>query len=327
MKNVRFLTFALALSLGACCHYKDDLSSLDKKMAAPATQTAFAASPSDIAPAAGGPATQTLSQDLAREYYNLAKYENDQAYDYKASAYYTKQAMASSQGKIVVPSKVSSYDIPDTIKPELTNARSELIGALKGANTPENAATLAKAQARYECWIERAEEATEPSHYESCKSEFEAAMASLTMPAAGGTAPTIYDVLFGASTAIVDPNSLTTIDLVSQFLNDPKNAGYTASLTGYGVGGNNDTLTAARVGTLRDSLVARGVDAAKLKPFVAPMGVETTNKVQVALIAPEVTTPEGTKTTTYEPITPKPVDTIPPNAIVVPSPAPVTPAK
>jgi hypothetical protein len=64
-------------------------------------------------------------------------------------------------------------------------ARKNLIVALREQNSPENAQSLARAQTRFECWIERAEEANDESHYAACKNEFEAAMASLTMPAAG----------------------------------------------------------------------------------------------------------------------------------------------
>lgn len=317
MKNVRFLTFALALTLGACCHYESDLASLDKKMAASPTQTAFAASPADIAPAAGTPVGGSLSDDLAREYYTLAKFENDKAYDYKASAFYTKQAMTASQGKIPAPSKVSSYDIPGSMKPELTSARAELITALEGANTPENADTLAKAQTRYECWLERAEEATEASHYESCKSEFQAAMASLSTPAAGEPATT-YDIAFAPAGAVIDPSSVTTMAVIAQFLNDPKNESYTANLTGFSASANTDTLMTSRVGVVRDSLIARGVAQNRLKPLVAPMmaGVEG-DKVQVALMAPE-NAALGAATTTYVPVTPQVVDTIPQGAIVLP---------
>ncbi len=206
MRELKFCAWASVILLGACTHYSEDLSSLEADMAKPvavaAATTTEITSPQEIAPAAGNmmmpaptpapmPAVtamatpDALPQYLAREYYAMAKYENDKAYDYKAAKEFTQKAMASAKGKKVEPSKISAFDLNAQRARELNAARAELMAALAEQNTPENAQSLAKAQARYECWIERAEEAANDDHYASCKSEFEAAMATLTMPAAG----------------------------------------------------------------------------------------------------------------------------------------------
>lgn len=206
MRELKFCAWASVILLGACTHYSEDLSSLDADMAKPvsvaSTSMSATTSPQEIAPAAGNmmmpaptPAPvsavtamatpDALPQYLAREYYAMAKYENDKAYDYKAAKDFTQKAMASAKGKTIEPSKLSAFDLNAQRARELNAARTELMTALAEQNTPDNAQSLAKAQARYECWIERAEEAANDDHYASCKSEFEAAMATLTMPAAG----------------------------------------------------------------------------------------------------------------------------------------------
>lgn len=317
----RGLIFGLVsiLALGACSHYSEDLSALDGKMAnsSVSVASAYKAAPQDIAPAAGEttPGQGGFTQFLAREYYDLARYENDKAFDYKASKNFTNKAMAAAEGKIAAPSKVSAYDIPAERAGELNTARADLINALKTQNTPENAATLARAQCRYECWLERAEEADDSEHYSACKQEFEAAMAALTMPAAG--TPTIYDISFAKNSAIIDPVSANTIELVAQFLKDPKNATYGAQLMGFGA---TDTapqneyamnLATARINAVRDALVAKGIDSGKLKPLISPavMTADATQKVEVMLIGPEagVTTPYSTTTTTFTPVQAQPV--------------------
>lgn len=186
MKNYRFVSFVAILLLGACSHYSEELSSLDSDMKAAPQTFAYnaAATPQDIAPAAGN-SGESFTQYLARDYYELAKYENDKAFDYKAAKLFTQKAMDAAKGTVPAPTTVSSYDIPDNLKPSLDAAQRDLTTALKDRNTPENAAALANAQTQYECWLDRAEEATDANHYAGCQSAFEGAMAALTMPAAG----------------------------------------------------------------------------------------------------------------------------------------------
>lgn len=324
MKTSLVTCLMATLVLGACSHYSDDLASLDKKMAqpAPATLAYNTATPQDIAPAAGGSYGE-FSQYLAREYYDMAKYENEKAYDYKAAKNYTKKAVTAAKGQMTVPSKVSAFDIPDEQIGELNDARSRLISALKEQNTPENAATLAKAQCRYECWLERAEEAADESHYANCKNEFEGAMASLMMPAAGTTT---YDVGFGANSAIILPQDAKTIEFVAQFLNDPNNASYEASLTGFSAAATQgeyaDQLVSSRVSAVRDALVAKGIAPERLKPLVAPTADAANAMVQVALLPPaaEATTPYSSTTTEFVPVTPTQAQ---PTPAPVAAPAPV----
>lgn len=186
MKIASVTACIAVLLLGACSHYSEELSALDSDMAAAPQTFAYnaAATPQDITPAAGG-AGPSFTQYLARDYYELAKYENDKAYDYKAAKLFTQKAMDAAKGSTPAPTAVSSYDIPDHLKPSLDAAQRDLIIALKDRNTPENAAALANAQTQYECWLDRAEEATDANHYAGCQSAFEGAMAALTMPAAG----------------------------------------------------------------------------------------------------------------------------------------------
>ena len=296
-----------------CSHYSQDLSSLDNDMNAQATVATNAYAPQDITPAAGGiPGSRAFSEQLAREYYAMAKYENDKAYDYKASKLYTSKAMIASKGNLVVPSKVTAYDLTPARAGELSAARKELITSLKDLNTPENAATLATAQTRYECWLERAEEAADETHYADCKSEFEAAMASLTMPAAGNSL-NAYDIGFAQNTAIIDPAQASTLELIANFLKDPANAGYTATLTGFTAAQQGEfavSLATTRVNTVREALLTKGIDGAKLNGFLSP-AVLPEGKVSVALIAPP-----SQVTTKFVPVTPHIVSETPPSAPV-----------
>lgn len=312
MKSVSFISFAALLALGACSHYSDDLASLEGKVSKPAPTTlaaSYPVEPQNIAPAAGMASNQTLNATLASEYFTMARYENDKAYDYKAAKFYTGKARQAAEGKLVVPSKVSAFDVPADKQGELNVARGELITALKTQNTPENAQALAIAQTRYECWLERAEEAADEAHYSSCKSEFEAAMAQLVLPAAGTPASaTAYDINFAANSAVMDENSQKAIAYLANFLKAPENSAYNANLTGFMAAAQGEfaqNLTNARVTAVRNALIEGGVEAARLNPLVsagAPDAVA--GKVQVVLAAPANSNPNVQTTTTYTPITP-----------------------
>lgn len=295
-----------ALLLGACSHYSNDLSSLDNQyLKAGNTQIAAApAAPQDIAPAAGGPEfatatnTKALGQYLAREYYDLAKYENDKVFDYKAAKQYTEKAVSASKGQITAPSRISSFDVPQNKIPELNEAREQLINALRSGQLAGSEQQLASAQTNFDCWLERAEEASDESHYASCKEGFNAAMAQIIMPAAG--APTqgvissipetqasttqMFEIGFAAQGDAIDTAAYQSIEQAAAFLNSPQGAGYTAIITGFTPlqADEKARLTAtSRALKVREALMAKDVADAAIKPQIAPVP-QTADIVPVA---------------------------------------------
>lgn len=262
-----------ALTLGACSHYSDDLASLDGAMKSGQSFASASMAPQDIAPAAGGitQAGGSINEHLARGYYELARHENDKAYDYKASKQFTAKAMAAQKGQRTIPSKISAYDIPKERVAELTQARASLIAALKDNNTPENAATLAKAQTGFDCWLERAEEANEAEHYAACKTQFEESMASLAAPAAGdATAPT-YRIGFVQTSAVPDDVSQKLIGDIAAYVLAPENASMTIVLSA-----PSDETGAARVAAVQNAFIANGVSPARVNTTI-PQIVQAAN--------------------------------------------------
>ncbi len=296
------LLLPLVLTLAACGHYSDDLASLERKF--PEGQQ-LASAPHDIAPAAGGMAQGTLAENLAREYYELARYENATAFDYKSSGEYTKKAKLAMARKVAAPSRVEKYDIPAKYAGELIAARKTLIDALKTQNSPENAGSLARAQSRFDCWVERAEEAVDDTHFANCKAEFEAAMASLTMPAAGAAGAT-YNIDFAANSTLIGDASRKDLDYVASLMNDPANASYRLMLTGYKnatvSGAYADKLTQERLAAAKAAIVGRGVHEARIATSLADVPAES-GKVLVTVAPASGATP-ASATTTFVPVTP-----------------------
>lgn len=314
------LILAATFVLGACSHYNEDLTSLDGAMMK-STTVALVASPQDIAPAAGGKSapSPSLGNYLAREYYDLAKYENDKAYDYKAAKMYTGKAMAASQGKITAPSRVAAFDVPPAKISELNGARQSLIAALTSGNTQGNEMVLAKAQTSFDCWLERSEESSNDTHSASCRESFEQSMAQLVMPSAGVSSAQMMEVAFAPGASAVDAAATPSIDQVAQFLATPQGAGYTAVITGFTQFGTpteaDRQLATSRVLKVREILLSKGVADAFIKPQIAPVP-QTANivpvagsvaadqggldrKVQIHLVAPAKPGVANTTTQTY----------------------------
>ena len=181
MKNMsKFFVVLCALSLGACDHYSNKLASMQANK-----NTTYAYNDlSDIAPAAGGAMAQELTFRgyLMNQYIDLAAYENNVRKDYRAAKYYTDKVELLSKGKLVAPAMLENFNIGESEKAELRDARRDLIDSLALFSVPENRYALALAQTRYDCWVDRAEERPEEAATCQCKREFEQAMGAIMIP-------------------------------------------------------------------------------------------------------------------------------------------------
>ena len=157
------LCSSLMLMLSACDHYSHQLHSQALN---------------NITPAAG--TSLGFSDYLAMEYRDLAVYENYRMMDYQAAEYFTKKAMAASEGRNVQPSRVMDYDIAPEYQMALGQARARLVDALHMSDRVANAPLLARAQAQYDCWIEQQAESHQPGDILACKFEFQSALMALS---------------------------------------------------------------------------------------------------------------------------------------------------
>ncbi len=288
----RSFGYGLVLMAAACSHYSEDMASLEGKVMKagdPSMAVAAAPAPQDIAPAAGGGVdSKMLGQYLARDYYDLAKYENDKAYDYKAAKTYTEKAMKASKGEVTAPSRIAAYDVPPESIPALNEAREGLIAALRNPNMGGHEQQLAKAQVSFDCWLERAEEASDETHYASCRDGFESAMAQMITPAAGAATVSgmqMAEVSFADGADTIDAVSASMIDQVASFVMSPEGAGYEVVVTGFtpmqDITEKSRFLATSRALKVREALIAKGVNTAAIKPQIAPVP-QVTDIVPVA---------------------------------------------
>ena len=232
------------------------------------------------AKAVGSPFTQAL----ASEYRDLANREQNVEFDYADALHFARKGLATTAGEIVLPEPVSDWNLKPEHVEELNSARSQLILALdRGAReaSPKQAAT---AQARFDCWIEQQEEDWQKKEIASCKKEFFDALNALgtavappaadenVMPPVSATPEPVgvmapetakYLVFFDFNAAKVDAGGSSVIDSVAteikkQNLKAVNIIGYTDTS---GTKKYNKRLSAKRANSVRDALVARGVDA------------------------------------------------------------------
>lgn len=125
------------------------------------------------------PAGPAFNQRLAKEYKDLSLFEADEMGDWTDADFFAEKSLRSAGGDIPMPTEPAKWSIEDgAARSELEAARTDLVGALSGGRdkAPVEAAV---AQARYDCWVEQAEEGHQFDHIASCRAAYLAAMNAL----------------------------------------------------------------------------------------------------------------------------------------------------
>jgi OOP family OmpA-OmpF porin len=122
----------------------------------------------------------TFNQNLAYEYAAFARNQQAEA-DYTSADLFAKKSMATARGGTVAPEEIARWRIPSGEQGAFTNERGRLV-AMLATDAPQRVpSAAARAQARYDCWVEETDEA-EHDDAEKCHSEYLAAM-NETQPA------------------------------------------------------------------------------------------------------------------------------------------------
>jgi OOP family OmpA-OmpF porin len=231
------------------------------------------------AKAVGSPFTQAL----AAEYRDYANRQQNVEFDYPDALHFARKGLAAVAGEIVLPEPVSDWNLkPESIE-DLSAARGQLILALdRGARevAPQQAAI---AQARFDCWIEQQEENWDKPNDVSCKKQFMDALAALGGPISAPTPEEMmspvtavpapngqmapedakYLVFFDFDAAKIDNGGASVVDSIAaeikkQNIRAVNVVGFTDTS---GSKKYNKRLSAKRANSVRDALIARGIDA------------------------------------------------------------------
>jgi OOP family OmpA-OmpF porin len=210
-----------------------------------------------------------FTQALTKEYKDLAAFEADEMYDWRDAGFYARKALAAANGDNVGPQDPAERDLPADVLPEINSTRQRLLTALDGGARDSKPEIAARAQARFDCWLEQQEENFQNDHISACRDELLAALAELEAkpaapaPAPAPAAPQVYLVLFDFDKDNINPAGQAVINrVVADF---SANKAKTISITGYtdraGTDAYNLKLSERRADAARTALIAAGVPA------------------------------------------------------------------
>lgn len=200
------------------------------------------------------------------------------ACDWIDSQHFINKGMTTAYGQTALPEDLAKWRIPESVLPELTEARAALMEVLnKKEIVDANPETAAQAQFSFDCWVEQQEENWQTEDIEACKDGFYTALNALKVyknvvtaplttilpkaPAEVKEQPYNYRIFFDFDSAQINAKTEKVLDNI---VHDVKNLkGYEYVLNGYadraGSEDYNLELSKKRAIAVRKKLVAAGL--------------------------------------------------------------------
>ena len=227
-----------------------------------------------------------FSQQLTAEYRAFSNFELKKEMDYADALHFARKGLQSASGVEVMPEQITDWDLGAEQIPEFVDARGRLVNAFDLGAREIMPGKTAVAQARYDCWIEQAEEARTNNTAPSCRDEFLTAMADVEAglpepmpePMPEPVAPVepapepmdireaMYLVFFDFDSAVVGTGGQSVLDAVVNEVNN-RNI-QTINIVGHtdrsGTNRYNDALAMRRSEAVRNELAARGIDPSRV---------------------------------------------------------------
>jgi OOP family OmpA-OmpF porin len=233
----------------------------------------------------GSPFTQALTEE-----YKAFTAEEASEYDWPNANYFAKKGLASAHGDNVLPEDLANWDIPADKQSEMAAGRQRLLTDLDGGARDAKPQDAARAQARFDCWVEEQDENHEDDKIAACKNDFLAALDAIEKkPAAAAPAPAQapanYTVYFDWDKSFINAAGQ---QVINQVLDDAKAHNPSSiSVVGHtdltGPEDYNMALSLRRADSVRTALISGGVPADKIT--VAGRGMSE----------PAVPTPRGVR--------------------------------
>jgi OmpA-OmpF porin, OOP family len=228
----------------------------------PAAQQAAPSNPADF------------NQALAADYAGLATHLSDQEHDWADADYFARKGLAAGHGKVVVPEENSNWlvplEVPLETRTSLADGRRRLVAVLDAGARQRQPLLAARAQERYDCWVERMEDDWQAAIAGPCHDDFMAALGELEggalQPAAAVQPPPAatrqYNVYFNFDKSDLTPDARKIIEQVAV---QAKRDGSRVTITGKadlsGTDAYNMSLSHRRADAVRQALGAAGVPA------------------------------------------------------------------
>jgi len=218
-----------------------------------------------------GPVTHTvtLGMDYSR---SRVGHTDDFWHSYNSGVYNLfSDAALPRVSEVVQPEDLGNWNLPHNRVDELTAARAKLVGLLDAGARDRVPEAAARAQARFDCWVEQQEENHQPDHISACRDQFFAALAEVQQAAPApaqpaAVQPETYVAYFDWNKFTLKPEATQVIDKAIA----AAKAGGTPSIsvTGHadrsGPEDYNLKLSLKRADAVREYLIKHGITAEQI---------------------------------------------------------------
>jgi len=210
-----------------------------------------------------------FTQDLTEQYKAFTADEAGE-YDWSNANYFAKKGLASAGGQVVQPEQLADWDIPADKQADMAAARQRLVTDLDGGARDAKPDIAAKAQVKFDCWVEEQDENHEDDKIAACKNDTLAALDELEKKemamAPAVASPMNYTVYFDFDRSVITPAGQ---EVINQVLSDARAHNPSSiSVTGHtdlvGPEDYNMALSLRRADAVRSALIAGGVSADKI---------------------------------------------------------------
>ncbi len=232
------------------------------------------------------PVGSPFTQALASEYREFSNTELKDNFDYPDALHFARKGLAAASGETVLPEPVADWNLGEKHLQELGAARGRLIVAYDLGARETAPALSARAQAKFDCWIESQEEHWSDTDV-PCKKDFLDAIGQLEgqlQPAAAqpvveaidnyGVDPNapmaaenaMYLVFFDWDRSDLGSGAQSVLDAVADEIakNPPASINVVGHADTSGPTDYNARLALKRANNVKDALVQRGVDASSI---------------------------------------------------------------
>ena len=240
------------------------------------------------------PSGSAFTRALTEEYREIALFEADEMHDWVDAEHFAGKGLITAGGEVVLPEHVGNWRLPPERAEELSAARQRLAGLLDLGAREQLPQEAARAQGRFDCWIEQQEENHQPDHIAACRDQFHAALARIE--AAMGAEPVLvpaaaplstpaahsFVVFFGLGSTRLDAGALSTIE-------EALRAAVASGATGFRVTGYADRAGGpsanAELSERRAQVVARALESGGAAP--GSVSVEARGETGLAVPTPD----------------------------------------
>jgi len=232
--------------------------------------------------------SKDFNGNLAQDYYALSS-RGTRDSDWVDSDWFARKSIAASRNKDVTPENNMNWLIPGNAAPsvgiaaEMTDARHRLVTALDNGGRTKFPAVSARAQANYDCWIERSEHYGVRGFNDPCRQDFERYLADLNLLMNPQHAE-LGDAYFAHDSAVLTPQAQQEIKQAAAKI-APTSAGVkiTGKADRTGSDPYNMGLSQRRADAVRQAFIADGISENRIDTHWTgerdPLPVPTPNGV------------------------------------------------